>query len=169
MLLGVSLKIATRVKMRENPLTATLETLRRSFVSATLATIGVTDRIFTRVATTEALAVPQSAFMMDLNLHFRILRVCTLCRSFVPATSATIGVTDRIFTRVATTEALAVPQSAFMMDLSQVAAMLRHATPRSALYLCGVACQIPANPMPEAVLLPQKGHVHVQLKPWQLH
>ena len=41
-----------------------------------------------------------------------------------------MGLTDRIFTRIATHETIAVPQSAFLMDLSQVSAMLRHATPR---------------------------------------
>ncbi len=44
-----------------------------------------------------------------------------------------MGLTDRIFTRIATHETVAVPQSAFLMDLSQVSAMLRHATPRYAL------------------------------------
>jgi DNA mismatch repair protein MSH5 len=50
--------------------------------------------------------------------------------SFVPAASARVGLTDRIFTRVASREAAALPQSAFMIDLSQVAAMLRLSTER---------------------------------------
>jgi DNA mismatch repair protein MSH5 len=50
--------------------------------------------------------------------------------SFVPATSARIGLTDRIFTRVASREAAAVPKSTFMIDLSQIAAMLRLSTER---------------------------------------
>ena len=41
-----------------------------------------------------------------------------------------MGLTNRIFTRIATHETVAVPQSAFMMDMSQVASMLRHASPR---------------------------------------
>ena len=48
----------------------------------------------------------------------------------MPAAEATVGLTDRIFTRIATHETVAVPQSAFLMDLSQVSAMLRHTTPR---------------------------------------
>ena len=48
----------------------------------------------------------------------------------MPAAGATVGLTDRIFTRLAAQETLAVPQSAFLMELSQVAAMLRHATCR---------------------------------------
>jgi len=54
---------------------------------------------------------------------------------FVPADSAFIGLTDRIFTRVVTKESGAVPQSSFMIDLSQVASMLRLATPRSLLII----------------------------------
>ncbi|KAL4529302.1 hypothetical protein Ndes2526A_g04097 [Nannochloris sp. 'desiccata'] len=55
--------------------------------------------------------------------------------SFVPADSALIGLTDRIFTRVVTKESGAVPQSSFMIDLSQVASMLRLATPKSLLII----------------------------------
>ncbi|KAK9806091.1 hypothetical protein WJX72_001037 [[Myrmecia] bisecta] len=51
--------------------------------------------------------------------------------SFVPAAEATIGLTDRIFTRIASQETLSVPQSTFMIDLSQMSTMLRHATGRS--------------------------------------
>lgn len=51
--------------------------------------------------------------------------------SFVPAEEARVGLVDRIFTRVASRETAAVPQSTFMIDLSQLAAMLRLATPRS--------------------------------------
>lgn len=50
--------------------------------------------------------------------------------SFVPATLARVGLCDRIFTRVASREAAAVPQSAFMIDLTQVASMLRLGTER---------------------------------------
>ena len=50
--------------------------------------------------------------------------------SFVPAASARVGLADRIFTRVASREAAAVPQSTFMIDLTQIAAMLRLGTER---------------------------------------
>lgn len=55
--------------------------------------------------------------------------------SFVPADRAVVGLTDRIFTRLNANDSVtaAVQQSAFMRDLSQLAAMLRHATPRSLL------------------------------------
>lgn len=53
--------------------------------------------------------------------------------SFVPAAEATIGLTDRIFTRIASQESVSVPQSTFMIDLSQLATMLQLATPRCTL------------------------------------
>ena len=51
--------------------------------------------------------------------------------SFVPAEAATVGRTDAIFTRMHSKESASVNASAFMLDLSQMAAMLRAATPRS--------------------------------------
>ena len=41
-----------------------------------------------------------------------------------------MGVTDRIFTRIASQESTALGQSQFMLDLSQIASMLRCATGR---------------------------------------
>lgn len=51
--------------------------------------------------------------------------------SFVPATSATVGLIDRIFTRLVSEEAGSGSRSTFMIDLTQISAMLRHATGRS--------------------------------------
>ncbi|KAH9542023.1 hypothetical protein CY35_14G093200 [Sphagnum magellanicum] len=51
--------------------------------------------------------------------------------SFVPAEKAIVGLTDRIFTRIASKETMAVSQSSFMIDLHQIAIMLRHATSKS--------------------------------------
>lgn len=50
---------------------------------------------------------------------------------FVPADSATIGLTDKILTRVATRESVSKFQSAFMIDLQQVALAMSLATERS--------------------------------------
>jgi DNA mismatch repair protein MutS len=55
--------------------------------------------------------------------------------SFVPAASARIGLVDRIFTRVGASDDLASGQSTFMVEMSEVAAILRHATARSLLIL----------------------------------
>jgi len=55
--------------------------------------------------------------------------------SFVPAASATIGVVDRIFTRVGAREDLAAGQSTFMMEMVETANILNNATPRSLIIL----------------------------------
>jgi DNA mismatch repair protein MSH5 len=51
--------------------------------------------------------------------------------SFVPCERARIGLTDRIMTRISSTETVSAPQSAFALDLAQVSRMLRYHTPRT--------------------------------------
>ncbi len=55
--------------------------------------------------------------------------------SFVPADSATIGVVDRVFTRVGADDALHAGQSTFMVEMTETANILHHATPRSLVIL----------------------------------
>ena len=51
--------------------------------------------------------------------------------SFVPATSARVGVVDKLFTRVGASDDLASGQSTFMLEMNEVAYILRNATRRS--------------------------------------
>lgn len=55
--------------------------------------------------------------------------------SFVPASAARIGIIDRIFTRVGASDDLASGQSTFMVEMSEVAEILRGATHNSLLIL----------------------------------
>ena len=55
--------------------------------------------------------------------------------SFVPADEAEIGITDRIFTRVGASDDLASGQSTFMVEMTEVANILRNATSDSLLIL----------------------------------
>ena len=55
--------------------------------------------------------------------------------SFVPARQATIGVVDRIFTRVGAQDDIATGQSTFMVEMVETALILHHATPRSLIVL----------------------------------
>jgi DNA mismatch repair protein MutS len=51
--------------------------------------------------------------------------------SFVPARSATIGLVDRIFTRIGAQDEIHAGQSTFMVEMVETANILHHATPRS--------------------------------------
>jgi DNA mismatch repair protein MutS len=55
--------------------------------------------------------------------------------SFVPAAEARIGVTDRIFTRIGAADSLTRGQSTFMVEMKEVANILKNATPRSLIIL----------------------------------
>ena len=55
--------------------------------------------------------------------------------SFVPAASARLGVVDRIFTRIGASDDLSAGQSTFMVEMTEVADILRHATKHSLLIL----------------------------------
>jgi DNA mismatch repair protein MutS len=55
--------------------------------------------------------------------------------SYVPAETATIGLVDRIFTRIGAQDDLATGQSTFMVEMVETANILHHATPRSLIIL----------------------------------
>jgi len=55
--------------------------------------------------------------------------------SFVPAASVTIGLVDRVFTRIGAREDMAAGQSTFMVEMVETANILNNATPRSLIIL----------------------------------
>ena len=73
----------------------------------------------------------KSTYMRQLALI--VLMACT--GSFVPASSARISTCDRIFTRVGASDDLASGQSTFMVEMTEVANILRNATARSLVIL----------------------------------
>ena len=64
-----------------------------------------------------------------------LIAVLAHAGSFVPAASATIGVIDRIFTRLGADDALHEGQSTFMVEMIETANILNHFTPRSLVVL----------------------------------
>ena len=55
--------------------------------------------------------------------------------SFVPASAARIGIVDKLFTRIGASDDLSSGQSTFMVEMNEVADILKNATPRSLLIL----------------------------------
>ncbi len=64
-----------------------------------------------------------------------LLAILAQIGSFVPAAEARIGVCDRIFTRIGASDDLAGGRSTFMVEMTEVATLLRQATRRSLLLL----------------------------------
>ena len=58
--------------------------------------------------------------------------------SFVPARSATIGLVDRVFTRIGASDDLGSGQSTFMVEMAEVASILKYATSKSLLILAAI-------------------------------
>ncbi|MRR06113.1 MAG: DNA mismatch repair protein MutS [Deltaproteobacteria bacterium] len=73
----------------------------------------------------------KSTFMRQVALITHMAQI----GSFVPATEATIGIVDRIFTRVGASDNLARGQSTFMVEMMEAAHILRNATSRSLIIL----------------------------------
>jgi len=76
--------------------------------------------------------------MAGKSTYMRQVALITLMAqvgSFVPARMARVGVVDRIFTRIGASDDLSAGQSTFMVEMTEVADILRHATSRSLLIL----------------------------------
>ena len=76
--------------------------------------------------------------MAGKSTYMRQVALITLMAqigSFVPARSATIGIVDRVFTRIGASDDLASGQSTFMVEMAEVASILKYATAKSLLIL----------------------------------
>ena len=76
--------------------------------------------------------------MAGKSTYMRQVALITLmaqCGSFVPASSARIGVVDKIFTRVGASDDLSMGQSTFMVEMMEVAQILKEATSNSLVIL----------------------------------
>ncbi len=85
-----------------------------------------------------ALALLTGPNMAGKSTYIRQVALLTLLAhagSFVPATSATVGMVDRIFTRIGADDALHAGQSTFMVEMIETANILHHATGKSLVIL----------------------------------
>ncbi len=73
----------------------------------------------------------KSTYMRQIAL----INIMAQIGSFIPAQSATISIVDRIFTRVGASDDLSAGQSTFMVEMSEVAHILKFATPKSLVIL----------------------------------
>jgi len=76
--------------------------------------------------------------MAGKSTYLRQVALITLMAqigSYVPAETASIGLVDRIFTRIGAQDDLATGQSTFMVEMVETANILHHATPRSLVIL----------------------------------
>lgn len=76
--------------------------------------------------------------MAGKSTYLRQVALITLMAqvgSYVPAETASIGIVDRIFTRIGAQDDLATGQSTFMVEMVETANILHHATPRSLVIL----------------------------------
>ncbi len=69
----------------------------------------------------------KSTYMRQIAL----ITVLAHIGSYVPAESATLGLVDQVFTRIGSSDDLAGGRSTFMVEMSETAHILHHATPRS--------------------------------------
>jgi len=69
----------------------------------------------------------KSTYMRQIAL----IAIMAQAGSFVPAAEARIGIVDKLFTRVGASDDLASGQSTFMLEMTEVAYILKNATPRS--------------------------------------
>jgi DNA mismatch repair protein MutS len=73
----------------------------------------------------------KSCYLRQLGL----IQIMAQIGSFIPATNATLGICDRIFTRVGAVDDLATGQSTFMVEMNETANILNHATANSLVLL----------------------------------
>ena len=92
----------------------------------------------TRFTADDSLALITGPNMAGKSTYIRQAALITLLAqigSFVPAKSATVGMADRLFTRIGASDELHTGQSTFMVEMTETANILNNATDRSLVIL----------------------------------
>jgi len=93
------------------------------------------DTSLTREAFIHVITGPNMAGKSSYVRQVALITVLAHMGSFVPARKARVPVTDAVFTRIGSGDALALGVSTFMNEMLEVAHILNHATPRSLVVL----------------------------------
>jgi DNA mismatch repair protein MutS len=93
------------------------------------------DVRFDRAARLQLVTGPNMAGKSTILRQIGLNVILAQLGSFVPCSSARIGVVDRLFTRVGASDNLARGQSTFMVEMSETSAILHGASPRSLVLL----------------------------------
>ena len=83
----------------------------------------------------EIITGPNMAGKSTFMRQVAIITLMAQIGSYVPASEATIGIVDKIFTRVGASDDLSSGQSTFMVEMNEVANILKEATPKSLVIL----------------------------------
>ena len=109
------------------------QTLGRAFFVPNSTYLGQSepDNLTDLIILTGPNASGKSCYLRQVGL----IQLMAQIGSFVPATSARLGICDRIFTRVGAVDDLATGQSTFMVEMNETANILNHGTSRSLVLL----------------------------------
>ena len=101
---------------------------RNEFIDNDTYLNGTTDRF-------SIITGPNMAGKSTYMRQVALLTIMAQIGCFVPATYAKIGIVDKVFTRVGASDDLSMGQSTFMVEMSEVATILKNATPDSLVIL----------------------------------
>ncbi len=93
------------------------------------------DAIFDKSEVVRIITGPNMSGKSTFLRQVALIVLMAQMGSFVPAESATIGLVDRIFTRIGAQDEIHAGQSTFMVEMIETANILNHASPRSLLIL----------------------------------
>jgi DNA mismatch repair protein MutS len=124
----------TKLTESTHPILANMSSSNEPFIPNDI-TIGIEDPKNNRNHLIHLITGPNMAGKSTIMRQVAITQVLCQMGSFVPASSATIGMTDRIFTRIGAADNALKNQSTFMVEMLETANMLRFATEKSLLLL----------------------------------